>query len=119
MINRVLFVDDEPNILNGFRRLFRKDPVELFCVGNAEEGLVLLAEQEVNLVVSDYMMPGKNGVEFLAEVRRIYPLSRRILLSGYGDTGRIAAALSAGDLHEVLEKPCDNALLRAKVLGLS
>ncbi|MDB5047365.1 MAG: response regulator [Fibrobacteres bacterium] len=113
----ILCVDDEPYVLNALRRLLRMEPVELICAGSAEEGLAALAGKRFDVIVSDYIMPGKNGVEFLAEARKALPESHRILLTGHGDHSRIEQALGCGDVHEFFTKPWDSELLKMKILS--
>lgn len=104
---RVLFVDDEPNILSGLRRILhaqRKEWDMVFKDGG-EPGLEALAESPCDVIVSDMKMPGMNGAEFLSKVREKYPGSIRIALSGETDSYMIYRCVQHA--HQYLAKPCD------------
>ncbi len=103
----ILFVDDEPRILDGIRRMLRKKNKEwsmLFC----ESGIDALKTMEttpVDVVVSDMRMPGMDGATLLGRVKDLYPKSVRIILSGYSE---LQASLRAVPVaHQFLVKPCD------------
>lgn len=107
---KVLFVDDEANILAGLKRLMRSSSAfaSTFCLGGAE-ALALLATESFDVVVSDMRMPYMDGAEFLSEVRRLYPGSIRVILSGYADEESVLRTV--GPAHLYLAKPCDPATL--------
>lgn len=114
MIN-ILFVDDEPNILDGFRRMLRsmrRDWQMFFAVGGAE-ALSLLEKQPFDVVVSDMKMPGIDGARLLGEVSERYPHIIRIILSGYSEKDMIMK--SVGTTHQYLSKPCDLDVLKSTV----
>ncbi|TYO99656.1 response regulator receiver domain-containing protein [Geothermobacter ehrlichii] len=103
---RILCVDDERNVLKALRRIFIDDDWEIFVAESATEGLeILRQEEEIQLVVSDYRMPGMNGVEFLGEVCRYWPDTIRIVLSGYADAASIVAAINEGQIYKFIPKP--------------
>ncbi|MFZ3323250.1 MAG: response regulator, partial [Usitatibacter sp.] len=104
---RVLFVDDEERILNALKTLFRND-YEVSVAGNAEEALVLLRKEPAPIVVSDQRMPGMTGVELLREVRRLWPHSVRLLLTGYSDLAAIVGSINDGEVFRFVKKPWDN-----------
>ncbi len=104
---RVLFVDDEPNILSGLRRILRsqrKDWDMVFHESGAQ-GLASLSESPCEVVVSDMKMPGMDGAEFLSKVREDYPGCIRIALSGETDSNMIYRCVQHA--HQYLAKPCD------------
>ena len=112
---RVLFVDDEPQVLDGLRRslrAYRREWTMEFCEG-AEQALALLAEGPFDVIVSDLQMPGMDGAELLTRVRDKYPDTVRIVLSGQSEQERILQAV--GPAHQYLSKPCDPAFLRKTV----
>ena len=104
---KILFVDDEPNVLSGLRRMLRSCrnewDMEFACGG--EEALERLAAKEFDVVVSDMKMPGMDGLELLTAVRYNYPSTVRIILSGQSDQERVIR--SVGPAHRYLHKPCD------------
>lgn len=113
---RILFVDDEPHILRAIKRLFMDEAYEILTALSGTEGLrVLESADPVPVVVSDYRMPGMNGVSFLSEVRRRWPDTVRIVLSGYADTAAVVAAVDEGRISRFVPKPWDDHELKAAV----
>jgi response regulator RpfG family c-di-GMP phosphodiesterase len=102
---RVLIVDDEQSILNAFRRQLRKDFDVTTAVGAANGLFALKADEPFAVIVSDYLMPGINGADFLARVRRIAPESTRMLLTGHTDLGDAAVTVNDGQVFRMLLKP--------------
>ena len=95
---RVLHVDDDPGFVDLSAELLEREREELVVetATGAEEGLEVLAEASVDCVVSDYEMPGQNGIEFLEAVREEYPDLPFILLTGQGSEEVAGEAVSAG-----------------------
>ncbi len=107
----LLLVDDEPHILASLKRLLRRDGYPILSAANARDGLELLANHEVAVVISDQRMPQMTGAEFLAKAREMYPGTLRIILSGYTDLKAITDVVNRGEIYKFLEKPWDDALL--------
>jgi len=107
MNKRILIVDDEESVLNTLKRLFRNKPYVVFSALGGEEGLVLLAKQSVDLIISDMRMPGMDGAEFLSNVKDKYPMTERILLTGYSDMDAMTKAINIGGIFGYLSKPWD------------
>jgi response regulator RpfG family c-di-GMP phosphodiesterase len=106
MSERVLFVDDEPQLLEGVQRSLRKQ-VDLQTAASAAEGLRLLTEAgPFALVISDMRMPVMNGAQFLAKVRVQSPETVRMILSGQADLPATIAAVNEGQIYRFLSKPC-------------
>ncbi|QXI05175.1 response regulator [Pseudomonas tensinigenes] len=101
----VLLVDDEESILNSLRRLLRGQPYDLLLATSGAQALEILAQQPVNLVVSDARMPGMDGASLLAHVRERYPATARIMLTGYADPAAIIKAINDGQIHRYISKP--------------
>ena len=109
-------MDDEPNVLRSLERIFLDDDYVIRTAGSGEEGLELLNEAEqVQVVISDYRMPGMNGVEFLKEVFIRRPDTIRIVLSGYADTAAVVAAINEGKIYKFIPKPWNDDELRVTV----
>ena len=104
----VLCVDDEANILKAMRRLLHKCDFELLLAESGPKALEIMAQQRVDLVVSDMKMPHMSGAEFLQQVAAEYPDTYRIILTGYADTQSTVAAVNKGKIHRYLQKPWDN-----------
>ena len=117
MSNRLqlLFVDDEPLVLEGLRRQFRplREQWELSTALGGEEALRQIAAKEFDVVVSDMRMPGLDGAGLLAEVAQQQPRALRIILSGFSE--RENTLRSLGPAHRWLSKPCEAGLLRQAV----
>lgn len=106
MSERVLFVDDEPQVLEGIQRTLRKQ-VDLQTATSGEEGLRLLSEAgPFALVVSDMRMPNMSGAQFLAKAREQKPDTVRMILSGHADLQATIAAVNEGHIYRFLSKPC-------------
>jgi response regulator RpfG family c-di-GMP phosphodiesterase len=104
---RVLFVDDEPNLLNGLRRQLRRDFDVVTAVGAANGLFCLGKEDPFEVIVSDFLMPGINGAEFLAAVRRAAPDATRMLLTGHTNLSDAATTVNEGGIFRMLLKPVD------------
>jgi HD-like signal output (HDOD) protein len=111
-MKRILFVDDEPNVLSGLQNLLRKQRGEwsmAFAVGG-QEALAELAKAPYDVIVSDMRMPGMDGAALLHRVKTDYPGVARIVLSGYAERDAVMRALPVA--HQYLSKPCDGEVLR-------
>ena len=105
-MKRILFVDDETEILEGLRNLLRRYRKEwdMVFVDGAEPALAEIAKAPFDIVISDMRMPGMDGADLLGEVRSITPRTIRIILSGFADTEASMRALSVA--HQFISKPC-------------
>ncbi len=112
---RILIVDDEENILNALKRLFRKESYQIFTADSGEEGLGVLEREEVDLIISDLKMPSMNGIEFLAEAKKKSPDTLRIMLTGHADIKSVLDAIDKGEVYRFLLKPWNNDELRMSI----
>ncbi|HOW71372.1 MAG TPA: response regulator [Phycisphaerae bacterium] len=111
MNRRVLFVDDEVNLLEGLRRQLRRK-YEVATASSGPAGLEALESQgPFAVVVSDYNMPGMNGAEFLEEVHRRVPQTVAVMLTGRPELSVAVSALHQGHIFRFLQKPCTQELL--------
>nr|WP_315397965.1 HD domain-containing phosphohydrolase [uncultured Duganella sp.] len=104
----LLCVDDEPNILSSLRRLFRANGYRVLTAESGALGLEVLANEAVDLVISDMRMPEMDGARFLAQVRARWPDTLRILLTGYSDIQSIQDAINCGEIYRYITKPWDD-----------
>lgn len=111
----LLLVDDEENILSALKRLLRRDGYRIVTADSGAQGLLRLAEQEVDVIVSDQRMPGMTGVEFLHRAKALYPDTLRLVLSGYTELQSIIDAINEGAIYKFLTKPWDDERLRGHV----
>ena len=106
---QILCVDDEPNVLKALQRLFMDEDYEILSANSGAEGLTILEQNPaVRLVISDYRMPGMNGVDFLKDVCDRRPETVRIVLSGYADTAAVVSAINEGQIYKFIPKPWDD-----------
>src|SRR5690349_17636118 len=107
----VLFVDDEPRVLDGLRRTLHnhRERWTMRFAKDAAEALAMLAVEPSDVVVADMRMPGMNGGELLRVVHDRFPQTTRIVLSGQTDSFGLCRHL--GSVHHYLHKPCDPPVL--------
>jgi response regulator RpfG family c-di-GMP phosphodiesterase len=112
---RVLFVDDEPNVLQGLQRMLRpmRNLWQMDFVGGAAQALEFLDRQMVDVIVTDMRMPGMDGVSLLERLVERHPRIVRIVLSGHAE--RESLMRGAAVAHQYLSKPCDPDVLRTKL----
>ena len=112
---RVIFVDDEPRVLEGLKRMLRpkRNEWDMTFVGSAQAALDALKQQPREVVVTDMRMPGMSGAELLEVVQREYPDTIRLILSGQAETESVMKAL--GVSHQFLSKPCDAEILQGTI----
>ena len=116
---KILVVDDEESVLNAVSRCFIDTPLQVFTASSGQSALDLLnSGVQVSLIISDYRMPGMNGVELLHQVMQRWPGIKRVILSAYPDTDVLLAAVNEGRVHRFLTKPWNNELLLATVQAL-
>jgi len=114
-MDRVLFVDDEVAVLNGYQRLLHREFEVNIAVGG-EEGLASIRKHgPYAVVISDMRMPGMNGAQFLSQVRQKAPDTLRILLTGFTDLTAAMDAVNEGNIFRFLTKPCEKEILQAAI----
>ncbi|GAB4345220.1 MAG: two-component system response regulator [Gammaproteobacteria bacterium] len=101
----LLCVDDEKNILNALKRLFRSERYKVLVAESGREGLEMLAAEPVDVVISDMRMPEMDGAQFLEQVARRWPQTMRVLLTGYADIESTIAAVNKGKIFQYVSKP--------------
>lgn len=111
----VLCVDDEESVLSSMRRLLRREDYQFLTASSGEEGLKILAENDVHLVVSDQRMPQVSGTEFLAVVKERYPDVIRVILTGYTDVNSITESINKGHVYKFLLKPWNDDNLKLDI----
>lgn len=116
MKKRILFVDDEPNILQGLMRQLRnqRDLWDMSFADSGEQALEILEQERFDAIVTDMKMPGMDGAKLLEEVKNHYPGMVRFILSGYSDQEMVMR--SVGPSHQYLTKPCEAESLKASLI---
>jgi|YNPMSStandDraft_1061717.scaffolds.fasta_scaffold00051_14 sigma-B regulation protein RsbU (phosphoserine phosphatase) len=108
MNKKILFVDDEINVLHGYRRNLRS-LFDVHIAQSGEEALKIISEQDdFAVIISDYRMPEMDGIELLHKVRDISPDTIRIILTGYADMQIAIEAINEGNIFRFLTKPISN-----------
>lgn len=111
----ILFVDDEVYVLNALRRLFHNEPYVSYFATSGAEGLTILQQHRVDLIISDMRMPEMNGAEFFAQVVQQWPETIRILLTGYADMQSTIDAVNKGRIYHYYTKPWNDEELKLLV----
>lgn len=101
---RVLYIDDEENNLQAFKASFRRQ-YEIYTAISAAEGLKILENVDIQVIIADQKMPNTTGVEFFKSITETYPDPIRILLTGYTDIEALADAINHGDIYRYITKP--------------
>jgi DNA-binding NtrC family response regulator len=116
----ILILDDEEMVTTSLRNLFRlQTNYKTVVYSSPEQALAEGKNQPVDLVITDYLMPGMDGISFLAHFKEVQPKAIRILLTGYADKENAIKAINTVGLYQYIEKPWDNdALLMVVKNGL-
>jgi response regulator RpfG family c-di-GMP phosphodiesterase len=105
----VLFVDDEQSIRNAIERMFiERDDMRCLFAASGQEGLDILEKEEVWVVMSDYLMPGMRGIEFLSKVKGRWPDVIRIMMTAYADLSIAIDAINKSEAYRFVTKPWKN-----------
>lgn len=108
----VLLVDDDEAILANLVKLFGRE-YNLITATSAEEAARLLHREKVDIIISDYKMPGRNGLSFLIDSKRTHPGVIRALMTAYADMNLVVRALNEGEIHRFISKPYKSFEFRA------
>jgi diguanylate cyclase (GGDEF)-like protein len=108
----LLLVDDEVNILNSLKRVLRSEGYRVLLASSGEEGLELLTQYKVHVIVSDQRMPEMSGIEFLGRVKELYPDIVRIVISGYTDFQTVTESINTGAVYHFISKPWEEKTLK-------
>lgn len=109
---KILFVDDEQDVLSSFKRQFRTK-VDVLTATSGQEALKLMdSEGEFAVIISDMRMPIMDGAEFLEKAKKKSPNSIRILLTGQTDLNSAISAVNKGQIFRFLSKPCSQEILQ-------
>lgn len=102
----ILLVDDESHITAALSRHFPKQTYQVLTTTSAAEAYGILERCSIDVVVSDERMPGESGTEFLSNVRRRFPKTIRIILSGQASLEAAVRAINDGEVYRFFLKPC-------------
>ena len=109
----IAVVDDEEMVLTSLRSfLALETEYDITTYDSPTKAIEELRESPVDLVISDYLMPDMNGIEFLMEIKKLHPYATRILLTGYADKENAIKAINEVGLYQYIEKPWENEELK-------
>ncbi|MES2257510.1 MAG: EAL domain-containing protein [Pseudomonadota bacterium] len=111
----LLLLDDDADVLAALARLLRRDDYLILCAQSAQQAFELLAMHPVHVIVSDQRMPEMNGTDFLGRVKKLYPDTVRIILSGYTDLESVLNAINTGEIYRFYTKPWEDQVLRENI----
>ncbi|MDD1620913.1 MAG: response regulator [Methylococcaceae bacterium] len=100
---KILLVDDEPNVLKALSRLLKQ--YHLITAGSGQEALLLAEDHDFDLVISDYRMPGLDGIDFLILFKRLQPDAIRVVLTGFADLEGAQHAINEAEVFRFINKP--------------
>lgn len=112
---QILLVDDEPNVLNALKRIFRQENYKILTAPNGEVALKILAGEDCQLMVTDFKMPAMNGGELVRRAKEQYPDMIRIMLTGHADADAVMSAIREGAVYKFILKPWNDDDLRVTV----
>jgi|GEM_PF-81517 len=112
---RLLLVDDETAILDSLKRLFRDSPHQVSLAENGDKALELLANTDIDIIISDMSMPQMSGEDLLKQVGALYPEIKIIVLSGYTEPASILNVINDAHIYSYVQKPWDDLDLKLKV----
>ena len=110
-----LYIDDEKSNLTSFKAAFIRD-FNIFLAESAADGLDILRNNEVHVILTDQRMPEKTGVEFLSSILEEFPNAIRILVTGYTDMDALVEAVNKGHIFKYISKPRDNEKLKEIII---
>jgi DNA-binding NtrC family response regulator len=113
--HQILVVDDEKLVLNAIKRTLRSENYTTLTAQSGDEGLMLLENHDVELVISDYRMPGMNGLDFLKRVKKDYPHILAIMLTGLAEIEIAVSAINEAGVYKFILKPWEDADLKITI----
>ena len=102
--NNILYVDDEENNLTSFKATFRKY-YNVYTAQSGREGMNILREHDIKVVITDQRMPEMTGVQFLEAIIHEFPFTIRMILTGFSDIESIIKAINTGRVYRYITKP--------------
>ncbi|MCM2334356.1 MAG: response regulator [Anaeromyxobacteraceae bacterium] len=111
----ILLVDDEASVRSGLARALHDPAYQIIEADSPAAALLRLEREAVDVIISDHLMPGMTGLEFLKVVRERFPDTSRIMLTGHADMETAVRAIREGEIYRFLTKPCDQTELKVTV----
>ena len=109
LVNKILVLDDDKLVTSSLKSLFSLEGLtDTVYFNSPDEALNYLQNNSRDVIISDFMMPQMNGIEFLSQAKKLYPNASMILLTGYADKENAIKAINEVGLYKYIEKPWDN-----------
>ncbi len=104
-VKTILFVDDDPSVLESISRELYDEPYEILMAGTGEEALQYINTQEIAVVIADIAMPGMSGIELLKKLQQQHPLTVRIIISGSTNITCLLELINNNIISKYIPKP--------------
>jgi len=114
---KTLLIDDDEFVRDSLRLMFRSRDCFLFTVQTAEEAIEVLRWQDYDIIITDYRLPGMDGLQFCRHIQKSHPGVMKILITAYGSSAVEEEARSAG-IYELIEKPITSEAIEASLSRL-
>jgi DNA-binding NtrC family response regulator len=101
---KILLIDDDEWIRNSMILFFETEGCQLLALETAEEAIEALEQQHYDIIITDYRLPGMDGLQFLNRIQSLYPDALKMLITAYRSPEVVSAAIKAG-IHDFIEKP--------------
>ena len=106
---QIILVDDEKMVTSAFKTLLKVEGyTNVNCFNSPKEAIAYIKNNMPDIIISDFLMPEMNGLEFLTKAKELYPEVSMILLTGYADKENAIKAINEIGLYKYIEKPWDN-----------
>ena len=115
MEDSILIVDDEPGVISAIRRSLIEESCVIYAANSGAEGLAILKDRKIKLVISDEKMPGMSGTEFLSAVKNLFPETIRIMLTGHASIEAAMKAVNSGEIYRFFAKPWNDIELKLSI----
>lgn len=115
MNDNVLIVDEDKSVLKALNRVLRKEVYRVYLAASAEEALTILEAVPCKVVISEHILPGMNGTDFLATVKVRFPDVVRVMLTGFLTRETAVSAINDAEVYRLFTKPWDEAVLKQTV----
>lgn len=115
MDSSILLVDDEQGVVSSLKRALMDEPYKIFTANSGVAGLSILKENRIKLVISDEKMPGMQGSEFLSAVKKLFPDTIRIILTGHASIQAAMNAVNNGEIYRFFSKPWNEIELKLAI----
>ncbi len=115
MKDSILLVDDEQSVISALKRVLLEESFEIFTANSGTEGLDIMKNNRIKLIVSDERMPGMSGTEFLTTVKNLFPSTIRIMLTGHANIQAAMSAVNSGEIYRFFAKPWNDIEIKLSI----